>query len=149
MVRAARLSGKAFGRKQSLKKTSTIFGVVTIVFWLSLAGWFVVYPLPLEIWLADPTFKLAAVGMALGIISGVLLIIHPTSGRVLAMALCTFTIGYRLWWFLFPYSDFGKKLYTVFFFLLLRRPIYVIHVEIIAWVFFITTILFLWRKPTA
>jgi len=149
MVRAARLSGKAFGRKQSLKKTSTIFGVVTIVFWLSLAGWFVVYPLPLEIWLADPTFKLAAVGMALGIISGVLLIIHPTSGRVLAMALCTFTIGYRLWWFLFPYSDFGKKLYTVFFFLLPRRPIYVIYVEIIAWVFFITTILFLWRKPTA
>ena len=149
MVRAARLSGKAFGRKQSLKKTSTIFGVVTIVFWLSLAGWFVVYPLPLEIWLADPTFKLAAVGMALGIISGVLLIIHPTSGRVLAMILCTFTIGYRLWWFLFPYSDFGKKLYTVFFFLLPRRPIYVIHVEIIAWVFFITTILFLWRKPTA
>src|SRR5207253_10510260 len=109
MVRAARLSGKAFGRKQSLKKTSTIFGVVTIVFWLSLAGWFVVYPLPLEIWLADPSFKLAAVGMALGIISGVLLIIHPTSGRVLAMALCTFTIGYRLWWFLFPYSDFGKN----------------------------------------
>ena len=149
MVRAARLSGKAFGRKQSLKKTSTIFGVVTIVFWLSLAGWFVVYPLPLEIWLADPTFKLAAVGMALGIISGVLLIIHPTSGRVLAMVLCTFTIGYRLWWFLFPYSDFGKKLYTVFFFLLPRRLIYVVHVEIIAWVFFITTILFLWRKPTA
>lgn len=114
-----------------------------------MAGWFVVYPLPLEIWLTEPTFKLAAVGIVLGIISGVLLITHVPSGRVLAMVLCTVTIAYRLWWLLFPYSDLRKKLYTVFFLLLPMRPIYVIHVELIAWVFFITTILFLWKKPTA
>lgn len=136
-------------QKRSLKQRSTIFGAVTIVFWLSLTAWFVVYPLPLEIWLAEPMFRLATVAIVLGIISGVLLITHPPSGRVFATLLCTFAIAYRLWWFSFPYSDFGKKLYTVFFLLLPARPIYVIHVEIIAWIFFITTILFLWRNPTA
>src|SRR5262245_30568280 len=105
-------------QKQSLKQRSTIFGAVTIVFWLSLTAWFVVYPLPLEIWLAEPMFRLAAVAVVLGIISGVLLITHPLFGRVFAMLLCTFAIAYRLWWFLFPYSDFGKKIYTVFLLLL-------------------------------
>jgi hypothetical protein len=111
--------------------------------------WFWVYPLPLEMWLAESSFRVAVAAIVLGIISGVLLIIHPPSGRVLAMVLCTFSIAYRLWWFLLPYSDLGKKLYTVFFLLLPMRPIYVIHVEVIAWAFLITTLLLLWRNPTA
>jgi hypothetical protein len=114
-----------------------------------LAGWFVVYPLPIETLLAEPMFRVAIAAIILGIVSGVLLITHPPFGRVFAMLLCTFAIAYRLWWFLFPYSDFGKKLYTIFFLLLPTRPIYVIHVEIIAWIFFITTIPFLRRNPTA
>ena len=136
-------------RKGQLKRTFTIFGALTIVFWFSLAGWFLVYPLPLETLLAEPGFGVTATSIVLGIISGMLLIVHPSSGRVLAMVPCALMMAARLWWLSFPYSDLGKKLYAIFFVLLPSRPIYVIHYEFIAWGFFIGTIVFLWRRPTA
>jgi hypothetical protein len=119
------------------------------VFWVSVAAWFFIYPLPLQFWLSEPAFWFSAVSTFIGIVSGALLIGHPHSGRILATIVCSVMIAVRLGWLVFPFSELGKKLYTIIFVVFPARPIFVLHNEIVAWGFFVGTIVFLWRKRTA
>jgi hypothetical protein len=133
----------------ALNKTFIKFGLLTIVFWVSFTTWFVIYPLPLETWVYEPTFWLNAASTFIGIISGALLIAHPPSGRVLAMIVCGVMIAVRLGWLFFPLSELGKKLYAIIFVVFPERPIFVLHNEVVTWAFYVGTMVLLWRKPTA
>jgi hypothetical protein len=129
-----------------VKKDFAIFGILTILFWLSLSVWLFIYPI--DIWMQyEPASFWLTTGLILaGVVSGVLLLVHPRSGRVLAMVLCTVVLAYRAWSLARSYPHISDRLHGIFFLLLPTNPVYVIHSEIITLAFYITTIVFLWRK---
>jgi hypothetical protein len=129
-----------------VKKPLAIFGVLTILFWSSFLVYVFMYPL--ETWLRyEPLQFWLSLGLILtGVISGVLLIVHPRSGRILAITLCAGLLAYRLWEILSSFPHIGERLHAIFFLLLPRKPVYVIHSEIVSVLFFIITIVFLGRK---
>lgn len=129
-----------------MTKSFTTFGLLTILFWLSFAAWFFVYPVSLDLMLIEPSISIGAASIVVGIISGVLLIVHPSLGRMLAISLCVLMILVRMWSLLYPISGLGKRLYVIFFMVLPWRPIYVVHNELVAWTFLVATIVFLWRR---
>jgi len=81
----------------------------------------------------------------LGTLSGVLLIVHPSSGRILAVALCSVLLLTKLISILSAYPHIGQRLHFLLVVFLPRKPVYVIHNEIIATVFYIATIIILLR----
>jgi len=88
-----------------------------------------------------------AVAILLGVLSGILLLVHRPSGRVLAIALSSLMLGMKAFSLISTYPRTGQLLYFIFFLALPRRPVYVIHNEIVAPLFWIATIVVLWRWP--
>jgi hypothetical protein len=106
---------------------------------------------PLETWLqyAAMGFWSSVALIVAGVVSGLLLLVHPRSGRIVAVTLCTGMLALRLWQILAPYPHIGERLHAIFFLLLPQRPVYVIHCEILAVAFFIATIVFLGMRSRA
>jgi hypothetical protein len=130
-----------------VKKRFAILGVLTILFWLSLSPY--VYALWPWREYSDVYFWFNVALICTGIISGVLLLVHPRSGRIVAVTLCAGMILHRIWSLMRSYPHIGDRLHGIFFLLLPSRPVYVIHCEIVALAFYITTIALLWRKRIA
>jgi hypothetical protein len=132
-----------------MKRRFAIFGAVTILFWLSLSVYFFRYNIGL--WLqVDPLSFWREVALIIaGVFSGVLLLVHPRSGRILALALCLAMLILRISHTLSAYPHILRNLHATYFIMLPQMPIYTIHHEIIALAFFITTVLYLGRKSIA
>jgi hypothetical protein len=88
-----------------------------------------------------------AVTILFGVLSGVLLFVRPPSGRVLAIALSAVMLTMKAFSLVSAYPQIGQRLYLIFFVTLPWRPAYVIHNEIVAPLFWIATLVVLWRWP--
>jgi hypothetical protein len=88
-----------------------------------------------------------AVTILLGVLSGIILLAHPPAGRVLAIALSSLMLAMKAFSLISTYPRTGQLLYFIFFLALPRRPVYVIHNEIVAPLFWIATLVVLWRWP--
>ena len=165
------LRDAAVGADQ-LNRKSKLLGVVTVLFWLSLLAYLPPITLTAQHkeFLAEareareyapelipPQAKLEAelqralrrlfietvVVVLLGVLSGVLLIFHPFSGRLLAVTLCSAMLLMKVVSLLSSYPHIGQRLYFLFFVFLPKRPVFVIHNDVIATGFYIGTIVML------
>ena len=89
-------------------------------------------------------FVRSAVVVLLGVLSGVLLIVHPFSGRLLAVTLCSAMLLMKVV-SLVASPHIGQRLHFLFLVLLPKWPVYVIHNDVVATVFYIGSIAMLLR----
>ena len=89
-------------------------------------------------------FSRWGVVVLVGVLSGVLLIVHPRSGRFLAVTLCSAMLLMKVVSLLSSYRHIGQRL-QILFLVLLKWPAYVIHNDLVATVFYIGTIVMLLR----
>ena len=156
-----------------LNRKSTLLGVVTVLFWLSFLAYLPRTTLtaedkelvaeareareyapeadrPREELEAElqralrRVFSRWGVVVLLGVLSGVLLIVHPRSGRPLAVTLCSAMLLMKVVSFVSSYPHIGQRL-QILFLVLLKWPAYVIHNDLVATVFYIGTIVMLLR----
>jgi len=84
--------------------------------------------------------------VSLGLASGVLLIVRPSAGRILAVSLCSLMLLTKLVGLLSTYPHIGQRLHFLFFVFLPSRPVYVIHHDIIGTAFYVSTVVTLLRR---
>jgi len=156
-----------------VNRKSTLLGVVTVLFWLSFLAYLPRTTLtaedkelvaeareareyapeanrPQEELEAElqralgRVFSRWVVVVLLGVLSGVLLIVHPRSGRLLAVTLCSAMLLMKVVSLLSSYPHIGQRL-QILFLVLLKWPAYVIHNDLVGTVFYIGTIVMLLR----
>jgi len=84
--------------------------------------------------------------VSLGLASGVLLIVRPSAGRILAVTLCSLMLMTKLVGLLSAYPYIGQRLHFLFLVFLPSRPVYVIHHDIISTAFYVGTVVTLLRR---
>jgi hypothetical protein len=134
-------------QRRDVKKSFGILGVLTILFWLSLA------PDLYRLWIwreysgADLWYSVALI--CAGVISGALLLSHPRVRRIVAITLCSGMLALHAWSYMRSYPHIGDRLYCELFIFMPSMPVYFVYHEIVAAVFFIATIVFLVRRSSA
>ena len=113
-------------------KVASIFGIATILFWAS----FVIYL---------PSAGVLVV-CGIGIFSGVLMLAKRRLGAILAISVSSIMLLSKLWSLMRGHPDIFERLYALLFVFLPKRPLLVIHADIIATIFGILTIAFLTKR---
>ena len=160
----------------SSRKTIQLFGICTIMLWVSYALYippFVDSPnikglveegydmyllknpnvtkeqVEKDLWLdIYSVYAKSIILIIIGIIAGIFTYRHKRIGQYLAIILCIYMLAGRLSAMLTP-SGIIRHLKTIYFKLLLVTPVPVIHKDIIAPIFFIFSIVFLLRRTVS
>jgi hypothetical protein len=82
----------------------------------------------------------------IGVISGVLIYIQKRIGRYLAIILCLVMLSGRAYSFLKAYLHIFDRLYALYVLALPSHPMQIIHNDIIAPIFFLISIVFLFKR---
>ena len=84
-----------------------------------------------------------------GVTAGFLIIRYNKIGRIIALVLCIIMLGSRVFSLLIAYPNIVDRLRAIYIFLLSRTPLAIIHKDIIAPIFFILSIVYLFKKSVA
>ena len=161
----------------SSKKTIHIFAVCTIFLWLSYLIYLPPFvPVPNVKELVDNSYQMyslnnpvvskqtlekkllssiyfayakAFIFILVGIISGILIYKQKRLGRILAIFLCLVMLAGRAFALFREYPNITERLYALYVFLLSQRPLPIIHRDIIAPIFFIFSIIFLFNRTVS
>jgi len=162
----------------SSRKTIRMFGIYTVIFWLS----YVIYLPPFvqspnikglidegyEMYKSDHPnaskqqlvetklylsfiflYAKLAFFIVTGIISGLFIFGHKRIGRILALVLCIVMLGSRVLAFLMAYPNIIHRLRVIYVFLLSYTPLAVIHKDIVTPIFLLMSIVYLFKKSVA
>jgi len=128
-------------------KRTKLWGILTIIFWSLYVAYYVQYPLRILL-LFGWQFYAGLLILFTGIASGVLLLFHPLSGRIIAVSLSTIIIISRLWYYLSSFSQIGKRLYALYVIYMSQHPIQVVFFDILSYVYWVSSILYLTKLKT-
>ena len=124
-----------------------LWGILTIIFWLLSFVGILRYPLrtwPLLGWQLYVGLSILFIGLA----SGVLLLVHPQSGKIMAISLSASMIIWKLWYYVSSFSLIGDRLYTLYVFYMRQHPIQVVYFDILGYIFWTCSIIYLSKRET-
>lgn len=157
------------------KRILTVYGLVTILFWISYSFYLppVVITPEMKSLVSEArqfapeldtteelltaqlirssriAFAKSILMIITGVISGILIMRLKRWGRTLAVALCSVMLVIHFLKFVVRHGNIQESLYATYVQLMRQFPLRVIHLDIIAPLFFITTIIFLTRKSVS
>jgi hypothetical protein len=130
----------------AIKRTKR-WGILTVIFWSLYVAYYLQYPLRLLL-LFGWQFYAGLLILFTGIASGVLLLVHPRSGRIIAISLSTLIIISRLWYYASSFSQIGERLYALYVIYMSQHPIQVVFFDILSYVYWVSSILYLSKMKT-
>jgi hypothetical protein len=92
------------------------------------------------------SYAKAVILIIAGVMAGFFIIRYKKIGRIIALVLCFIMLGSRVLALLIAYPNTIDNLKVIYVFLLSRRPLEIIHRDIIAPIFFILSIFYLFKK---
>ena len=95
------------------------------------------------------SYAKAAIFIVTGVIAGLFIFRHKRIGRILALVLCIVMLGGRVFTLLMAYPNIIDRLKVIYVFLLSHTPLAIIHKDIVAPIFFIISIVYLFKKSVA
>jgi hypothetical protein len=124
------------------------WGILTLLFWSPMILFYFAYPL--STWhMIGWLYYLGVFIVLAGIVSGVLLLVYPRRGRLLAVALAAVLLSAKFWQIISAYPHIGERLYANYIVFMKIKPIQVIYNDIIGIIFFISTLyIFIKKKET-
>jgi hypothetical protein len=122
-----------------------LWGILTVIFWLLSIAYVLQYPL--KTWLMIGwQFYVGLVILFIGLASGILLLVHPQSGKIIAISLSAMIIIWRLWHYASSFSQIGDRLYALYVINMRQHPIQVVYFDILGYVFWACSIIYLSKK---
>jgi len=121
------------------------WGIVTLLFWSPMILFYLYYPL--SSWrMIGWILYLAIFAVVVGITSGVLLLVSPLAGKILAVSLSVILLVVKFGQIIFAYPHIGERLYANYVVFMQVKPVQVIYNDIFGIIFFISTIYFFMKR---
>lgn len=126
-------------------RRTKLWCIITLIFWSISVANILQHPLSTLLFLGW-RFYLGLLTLSIGLASGILLVVHPRSGKILAISLSAMLIVWRLWYYASSFSQIGDRLYALYIIHMGEHPFKVIYFDILSYVFYVSTIYSLSKK---
>ena len=121
------------------KDINKSWGIVTLLFWSTEVFFYIDYPL--SSWrMSGWIFYFGVFTVFAGIVSGVLLLTNPRSGRLLAVGISAIVIVFKLGHIISSFPYISDRLYATYVLFMKVKPIQVLYIDVLSPIFFISTI---------
>jgi hypothetical protein len=115
------------------------WGIVTLLFWSPMILFYLAYP-PSTWRMIEWLYYVGVLIVLAGILSGVLLLVYPRVGRLLALTLSAILLVVKFYQIGSAYPHIGERLYANYVVFMKVKTIQVIYNDILGVIFFISTL---------